>query len=270
MKRKIIYSALVGPYDSIPKHIVKYPEWEYILFTDQITDKFYNGWQIKPLQKNIKGDPSRTNRWHKLNPHLLFEDCLCSIYIDCNIVIKTNFIYKRAIELIEQNVDIATVRHPFRNCIYQEAKACLKENRDSKENVKKNIEYLKGKKYPKKNGLFENNLFFRNHTKDKLIQFNERWWELVSSMSGRDQLSMCYVLWELDLKCESFFQRDNESIRNSEHFIYHTSHKPGDLIKTISITEYERLVKKADVLKKVKKTISYKVFYKIEAFLRGK
>ena len=77
--RKIIYSALVGNYDSIPEHLTLNNEWEYILFTDYDTDEeFVNGWRIMPLVKNIDGDPSRTNRWHKLNPHLLFDDCLCS------------------------------------------------------------------------------------------------------------------------------------------------------------------------------------------------
>ncbi|MCK5816153.1 MAG: DUF616 domain-containing protein [Flavobacteriaceae bacterium] len=267
--KKIIYSALVGNYDEIPKHIALSDEWEYILFTDYETnEKEINGWKIYPLQNIIKDDPVKTCRWHKMNPHLLFKDCLCSIWLDCNIIIKDTYIYTRANELLIEKKYIALITHPFRDCAYDEANTCLNEGKDLASLINQNIAFLTKKEFPKNNGLYESNLVFRNHTSNKLIEFDELWWSLVFKMSRRDQLSLTYVLWKLEIKPELFLKSSSYSVRNHHGFNFIEKHAINNNRYEINYEDYLLLQKKVLVeqrLKKIKRSISYKVFYKIES-----
>ncbi|PHS05615.1 MAG: hypothetical protein COA88_12110 [Kordia sp.] len=272
--RKIIYSALVGGYDNIPVVTVNNSEWEFILFTDFKTDqKEINGWKILPLIKEIKGDPVRTNRWHKINSHLLFENCLCTIYIDCNILIKDNYIFNRADNLLANDSFLAMVAHPSRTCIYEEAKACVKIGKDTKTNIQKNIDFLIKENYPKNNGLFENNLIFRNHSSSSMEPFNKLWWSLVENMARRDQLSLSYVLWKLNIQPEYFFEKKSKNLRSHPSFTYITGHKINNNLFEISENELE-IIKKNSIkdqkeLKRIKKSITYKFFYKTERGIRN-
>ena len=266
--KKIIYSALVGNYDNIPDIPFKNDEWEYILFTDQTTEKIINGWEIKQLVHNIQGDNTRTARWHKTNPHKLFKDCICSIFIDCNIEINSNYIYNRAEELINQNIKIASIKHPFRDCIYKEAIACIELGKDSKHVINSQIQFLKTEKYPKNNGLFETNIFFRNHQFNEIEKINEEWWDIIHTRSKRDQLSLNYLLWKHNLTAEYFFKDKNLNARNSTDFKFKESHKIDNSSKELSLMEYEILKNKSEALSSIRKTISYKLFVKLELKLK--
>jgi len=301
-KRKIIYSVLIGGYDDVPKHVVRSDEWEYVLFTDIKTEeKEINGWQIMPLEHVVENDDTRTSRWYKLNSHLLFDNCLCSIYLDCSIIINGSFIYERANELLkDEKVFISATAHPFRDCIYKEAIACLEQGKDAKVAIMKSVIFLKNEGYPQDNGLFEGGLIYRNHQFPGLKKFNEEWWRMLSSLSRRDQLSFNYVLWKQKIECNLFFKDLKSSFRNSPDFIFKIAQKINNSFIEISnlllegknskILELEhklnvvnekshvvstnsRLVTNElnlniEKLNKIKYSLSYKVFYKIERFLR--
>lgn len=227
MSRKIIYSALVGDYDHFPKHfILQNDEWEHILFTDsKFENNIINGWKIKPLSHIIKEDNVKTARWHKLNPHLLFDDCLFSVWIDSNIKILDDYIYKRSQYLFNKETIIASVKHPERDCIYEEAKECLVLGKDKKENINSIVNFLKEERYPRNLGLFESNLLFRNHNYKQINNYNELWWSYLDKYTRRDQLTMCLVLWKMNITCDIFFEESNITTRNSDHFLYSQNHK---------------------------------------------
>jgi len=268
--RKIIYSCLVGKYDNIPNIHQFNDEWEYILFTDIYSStKHINGWNIFPLIKDIKDDPVRTNRWHKINSHLLFENCICSIYIDSNILIKDNYIFERANVLLKENVFLAMVSHKNRDCIYKEAKVCLRIGKDTKTNIQKNIDFLISEKYPKNNGLYENGLFYRNHTDSKALEsFNNLWWSLVEKMSRRDQLSLAYVLWKLNITVLPLLGDKKETFRNHPSFEFIDSHKINNNVFEITQTELYEI--KNNIEKEFKRSFSYKYFYRLERYLKNK
>lgn len=274
-KRKIIYSALVGAYDEIPNNPCKVEEgWELILFTDQTTEAYVNGWKIMPLLHVIPDDNVRTNRWHKINAHLIFDDCLCSVYIDCNILIKDDFVFRRTEELIEQNIMLALIAHPSRTCVYDEVKACLSFGKDLKSKLDENVAFLKRENYPENNGMFENNLIYRNHTIEKIKEVNELWWSILATMARRDQLSLVYVLWKLNVTPEYFLKTPKKTLRNHESFVYITKHKINN--NKFEFTELElneikekHAQKYQEKINEIKRSISYKVFYKIEVKIQS-
>ena len=53
--------------------------------------------------------------------------------------------------------------HPCRNCIYEEAKACLKFGKDSKETIDKQIDKYRHEGYPAKIGMVETGIILRRH-----------------------------------------------------------------------------------------------------------
>lgn len=268
--RKIIYSALVGDYDEIPKYSNKIEDgWELIMFTDQTNEEYCNGWKIYPLQHVVRDDNVRTNRWHKINAHLLFDNCLCSIYIDCNIHIKDKFIFRRSEELIRENVMLALISHPSRKCVYEEALACIRIGKDLKRLIQENIDFLRSENYPENNGMYENNLIYRNHGFNQVKNINELWWSIVVRMARRDQLSLVYVLWKLKINPTLFLGSTKKTLRNHTSFEYINKHKINNNKFELSENELNEIKQKhADELEqkiqKIKKTISYKIFYKIE------
>ena len=94
---KIIYTAFSGKYDILPICPTCYNnDWDYVLFTDNktlIKLKYFGVWQIRPLAFD-KLDATRNARWHKTHPHILFPEYKESLWIDANIDIVGDNIFK--------------------------------------------------------------------------------------------------------------------------------------------------------------------------------
>ena len=156
----MVYTCISGDYDSLiePKSVE--PGYDFICFTNNKNLKSKN-WNIKPLVKNFNNN-KKNNRYHKMNPHLLFKNYRYSIYIDGNISIVGEHLFKRVVDLISNKIKISMSKHYERDCIYAEAKECI---RLLKSDPKKQLSKLNtlGKGYPESNGLVASGLIFREH-----------------------------------------------------------------------------------------------------------
>ncbi len=152
----------------------------FIAFTDQKSKT----WKIlKPYDK-FKDDRMNA-RMHKIMPHMFF-DSEYSIWMDGNFKIKVPA--KEVIEHFLKEKDIAIWEHPGRNCIYDEAEACYKQNKDTAEVLGEQINEYAKRGIPRKNGLYATGIIIRRHTK-RINELNEKWWAECSRFSKRDQLS---------------------------------------------------------------------------------
>ena len=70
---------------------------------------------------------------------------------------------------------------------------------DYPDNVQSQMDFYKKCKYPHTNGLYELPVIIRKNN-DKIKTLGLRWWETISKYSSRDQLSMPFVLWSLNMK----------------------------------------------------------------------
>ncbi len=217
--KTVIYTAISDNYENLKHHQYLSKDYDYICFTNQKIDH-PGAWEIKPLI-DIKKDPIRTARYHKIFPHLLLKKYKNSIWIDSNINVLTDSLEKRIEDLTQNNQKIYSGIHPERNCLYQEAKVCVELKKDDPFTILKQIEFIKSEKYPKNNGLFETNFIFRNHHDAKIIKAMEDWWYMVSNFSRRDQLSFNYVLWKNKIKCGQLFDKNvrfmNDDFMFSDH-----------------------------------------------------
>lgn len=199
----IVYSANIDNYDYFYHPSFNDKDVKYILFTD---NKYFKSkvWQVVNINNfNVENlDNRRKARFFKINPHLTLPEHDVSIWIDHCMQSKIYDANKFLNQInFDSNKDIMLYRHSVRNCIYDEAKVCIEKNLDKEEVIKNQIQKYKEKSFPQKYGLYETGLMIRRNN-EKIINFNNAWWEEIINGSGRDQLSQSYVSWSLDVRID--------------------------------------------------------------------
>tara|TARA_B100001059_G_scaffold218680_1_gene239100 strand:- start:16203 stop:16895 length:693 start_codon:yes stop_codon:yes gene_type:complete len=230
MNKKVIYTSIIGKYDSLtePKYIPK--GYDFICFTDQDIDNPNSIWEIRKVLPLYK-DNTRTARKYKILPHRFLPEYDLSIWVDGNEIIVGNV--DKLQEEYLSNKNMAVYNHMScwdkRNCIYDEAKAIFylgNKNNNWKDNPKiienqMNKYFKEG--YPPNNGLIVSGVMFRKHNKKDIIDCMELWWEELKYGSKRDQLSFNYTSW----KCGTSFNWINQDIRDDGYVleVKHNKHK---------------------------------------------
>lgn len=243
--RLVIYTAIIGDYDTL-----KEPEYidencDYICFTDnrELTSDI---WQIR-LVENTSLDSTRLQRMYKVLPHKFLPEYEYSLYIDGNVRVigsLRDFIRKQW-----NGAPLLGLKHPSRDNIYDEAEACINFGKDDPKIIRKQIGRYKNEGYKADNGLTVNNIIFRRHNDEELVKVMEDWWKEIRDNSRRDQLSFCYVCWKnhfaydvSELKCyrSEYWQNPGihtDNIRDVEN----------ELIDHIQLADYHQyLLKEKD------------------------
>ena len=195
---KVIYTCITNDYDdlnSIKSYRYVDSSYDYICYTDNkdlIKAKTYGIWEIRPLEYT-KLDNTRNGRWHKIHPHILFPDYDESIYIDANINILSNRLFKT---LKKWKKDLLLPLRLEHQCIYEEYKWIYKEKVDIRSIVRKEWKLIKQAGMPRNYGAFETNLIYRKHNLPEIINLMEEWWYFIENYSKRDQLSFPYIMWK--------------------------------------------------------------------------
>ena len=197
MKQNLIYTALVGSnYDNILQLGCIDENFDYICFVKKgtKTSEFIGCWRIVELEYELD-DNARLSRYPKLAPHLTeVAKYEYSLYIDANINIKGPSVYKRFLELVGEDVHIALLKHPFRDCVYQEAYVCIAACKGGWFDIIRQILMLKSSGIQKHSGLYEANFIFRKHNSSEVKDLGNIWWNTFMKYSKRDQLSLVYSL----------------------------------------------------------------------------
>jgi hypothetical protein len=193
----VVYTAISQGYDVLKP---AWPLWkaraDFVAFLD--APQPAPGWEIRPLHQEFK-DPCRNAKIHKLLPHLYFPDADYSLWIDGSIETKSTLPIGRWADEYLREHDLALFKHPSRNCVYEEAMACLKGRSDDTAIIERQMQKYCDEGYPFDNGSAECTVLFRRHTK-KTAKFNEAWWTEIKAHSRRDQLSFAYAAHKLGFK----------------------------------------------------------------------
>lgn len=193
--KKVIYTALIGRHDNYrePEHMND--GFDYILFTDQNIKSNYHKVIKVPVLFN---SPVRTARQIKVMAHHYLRDYDMSVWHDANIVQIADI--EPLINF--DTVDLITLAHPHRDCIYTEAEACIRLRKDSSFIIKNHINKYKKDNYPVGNGLIAAGVVTRKHTLN-INMFNTLWWNELLNGSHRDQLSFNYIAKKMRLKYDT-------------------------------------------------------------------
>lgn len=219
--KKVVYTCISGNYDILedPKFINN--DFDYVCFTDQ---KFKtNIWKLKPIPENLKDLSSvKKQRYIKINAHEFLPEYDFSIWIDGNVDIKADLNNYIAKNCSERDISVFVGQHPKRNCIYDEGTECIRQKKDTKENVEKQLIVYKAEGMPKNYGLPQTCIMLRRHNEESCKKLMKAWWEQVKRYSHRDQLSFNYALWKnQDVKVKYL----DKSIFDCETFKWRCGHK---------------------------------------------
>lgn len=200
--KKCIFTVITGGYDELLEPAIRSRDWDYICFTDTPNIKSKN-WKIRPIHEKdlqIACPKRRANAVvMKYYEYLSDEYDIC-LYIDGNIKIK-----KKLDDFLQQfkydptKHDLMIPDHPDRICIYKEADAIIRLNKDNQDKVKKHIDIIRNNKYPIDRGLYETCIMVITRKSEMTKKLYDKWFDVYMSMpSKRDQLSLSYATWLLN------------------------------------------------------------------------
>lgn len=190
----VIYTAIIGEYDRLiePKYIDQ--NCDYICFTDN-KNLTSNIWKIRVIDESEKEkEETKTARKYKILPHRYLKEYKYSVWIDGNFEIVGSV--RKYISTYLKDADILCIKHPERNCIYEEVQACINLKKDDENIMSNQVDSYFRQGYPEDNGLIVSSILFRKHNKRSMKFLMEQWWEEVSNKSRRDQLSFDYIFWK--------------------------------------------------------------------------
>lgn len=228
-KKIVIYTCITGNYDSIIEPYFKADNVDYILFTDKNMNNINETeWIIKKIDsyKILEGMTMvEKNRFIKMNPYFLFQDNYdYAIYIDGNIGVVSDI--RKLINSVDDKYGISMHKHRNRDDIYAEYKVCKLLKKGNINQMKKQINCYKDNGFPKKYGMLEANVIvcnLKNNFGKKIM--NEWWEEFKLRNSGRDQISLIFILWKNKIKVNEISNLGYDVYNNPIFWIY--EHKNG-------------------------------------------
>ncbi|MBR6346079.1 MAG: DUF616 domain-containing protein [Bacteroidales bacterium] len=213
MNRTVVYTCITGGFDALPEVRAVREGVDFICFSDAALPEG-SPWQYRKLA--VDGLPPRlAARYHKLNPHLLFPEYERSVWLDGNVGIASDEFY----DIIDTPALFAGLEHPLRDDVYEEAYACLRGERETFCRLLRAVRFLRAEGFPPHSGLLETNVLLRQHNSPEVIRVDELWWDMVRTLSERDQLSIMYCLREEGLRPELLLG-SGLCARNHPSFIY--------------------------------------------------
>lgn len=198
-QRLVVYTAINANYNALLNPSVIADDFDYRCFTDQpLWFKLANNtrWITLPFPGGAKRlDPVRACRMVKIMPHLFFPEYEYSVWIDGSIDIIGDI---HALIAKHDYPDLLCFKHPKRDCIYEEGKACIDLGKDDPEVINNQLNTYRQQGFPPHAGLIESGVMIRKHNDPEIIKVMEEWWQELSTHSRRDQLSFPVAAWRHD------------------------------------------------------------------------
>ncbi|WP_113922802.1 glycosyltransferase domain-containing protein [Cognataquiflexum aquatile] len=189
-----VYTSIFGSKDILndPINFSLNSGIEYFCFTDQneLKSSIYNVIKALPIGKDF----SKTSKHYKILGYTYLPDFEYLVYHDGNLQMD----HSKILDLVKSsNYNfLSSFEHPHRNCFYEEAKICIKRNKDLNREILKQVIVYSVFGMPKRNGLNENSILVINKKNLKNSSFLMKWWKEVEKFSRRDQLSLPYLIWK--------------------------------------------------------------------------
>lgn len=189
--RTVVYTCIIGGYDTLLQPSRPAADFDYVCFVgkgEKLSDRI-GVWQVRELDCGLS-DPALMSRYPKMHPHELLSDYDASLWIDGNIEVLDDSLW-RAVRIKEASgVKYSGVAHPSRSDVFQEARMCYNMGYISAFRLLRvwAWQYLQGMRQG--SSLMENNIIFRLHNDPDVVALDEMWWRCVMRIARRDQLSL--------------------------------------------------------------------------------
>ena len=217
MREKIcVYTCITGDYDNL-REVTK-PERgvDYYCFTNNKNLKSKT-WKIVQIENEGLDNQRLSRKIKMLGEPSVFKKYEISVWMDASVVWD-----KSIVEFVEKYLNegmFAAFVHSQRSSVRDEAVACLRLRKDTKDSILETLEFLKNEGFVDKIGLYEMTVFAKRHKDVVVRKAMELWFEMVQKHSKRDQLSFPYAVWKTGLKIEPVNLNvwDNEWFHTVKH-----------------------------------------------------
>lgn len=226
-RRYVVYTAIFGEYDRLllPEYID--PEVDYVCFTDRSLDTF-GVWSLRP-SPYYHPDPTRIARYIKTHPHTLFQDYSYAVWIDANVILRAP--PKKYIEMLATSgKSLGLIRHPHRDCVYEEAEACKLRAKDAKSTIDEQVGFYKSQGMEEHRGLYETGFMVVDLANRPTISLFATWWDQIRTFSRRDQIGLAWSIKAHPLEVLNLLP-SGVSVREDEDFTYF-SHSDSHRLRT--------------------------------------
>lgn len=203
-KKGVVYTCIHGKYDDLKEPLLTSDNLKYVYFTDQ-QDTYSpdSVWQKQNIREiDVEEGTNWANRFYKMHPFKFFNDADYSIYIDGSVRIVSDVtgLFRCA---RHAKTGIAMHTHSSYDSLYVESKWCKYNKRGNLERIEKQIERYKKEGFPDSFGHFEATIIVVDLKNPVAKEILDAWWEeFCLTNSGRDQLSLPYVLWKMGYAAE--------------------------------------------------------------------
>ncbi|KAL0360746.1 UNVERIFIED_CONTAM: hypothetical protein Sradi_3759100 [Sesamum radiatum] len=181
----------------------------YVAFWDEITlatqeaqgnkvdeNHFIGKWRIIIVRDLPFRDQRLNGKIPKMLPHRLFPNARYSIWVDSKSQFRRDPLGVLEALLWRSNDELAISEHGARSSVYDEAKAVVRKNKATPEEVRYKWHSIAWMAFLKIRALAEASIIVRKHTPTTNL-FMCLWFNEVVRFTSRDQLSFPYVLWRL-------------------------------------------------------------------------
>lgn len=176
----LCYTIIFGSYDNLKTPAVITPGWKYICITDQPLKS--DVWEIKRVTVDT-GRERYAARFYKIAASL---GAAKSIYADASFLVNTDLNEWWSNHF---KSPMTCIKHPIRDCVYEEADAVIRNGRGGYEKVHS---YMRRVNIPAHNGLIQSGVLMREHTVS-VRKFCEEWWK-ETVMCLRDQITFAVAV----------------------------------------------------------------------------
>lgn len=228
MKEKIaVYTCITGNYDELKEIDKKLLEKDidYYCFTNN-KEIVSNTWKVVYIEDFNLTNHMLNRKLKMLGHELINEDYDILVWLDGSIKIKEKISKFLKEQCHLDKYSFCAFKHPDRNCIYDEANACVRLKKDSKEIIENQMNFYKKDGYPKNNGLCEMTVFVRKNKEPKVIETMNLWYEMINKYSKRDQLSFMWCVEKTGLDLEII----PHTISNNNYFILNPHYRKTEKI----------------------------------------
>lgn len=191
-----VYTCITGGYDRILEPVLKPDNCNFYAVTDFefSDDSMWTRIDPKEYSDRLQGlSNAEENRFFKMHPDILFPEYKYSIYLDGNIELVTD--PTEYVNRISRH-GISFFAHSQRDCIFEEAKACVAMGKDTEEHVSGTMEHFRNDNMPEHYGMAQCSFIVREHNAMLCKELMDEWWKLFLTYAKRDQLSLPYVLYK--------------------------------------------------------------------------
>ncbi len=204
-ERVCIYTSIFDGFDDLKVPVPQTIACDYICFTDDVEtntvapwraihcdDRFLPGADVRLRSRLLKHSAHRAMRETGVEYDF-------TIWVDASIRILRDTFAERFVEAARAS-GMALVRHPERDCIYEEVKATFLPSVAHKYPLGRLLEQAAAYReqgYPERNGLLACGVVARHMDSDNVRRIDEAWFDEVRRWSVQDQVALPYVLWRL-------------------------------------------------------------------------